>query len=151
MATNRTYTTQRSAIVSALADKIKLINGTGDFSVDLGGNVHPKLLFWDEIEEYPAVHLSAGRENRQYQGGGYKDRYLSVTVRCYVKSEDSVEELEGLLGDIEFIIEEYGRLAYQDRSGSQHTTHDITIQSIDTDEGVLAPLGVGEILLQVHY
>ena len=30
-------------------------------------------------------------------------------------------------------------------------THQISIISIDTDEGVLEPLGVGEILLEVRY
>lgn len=148
---SRLYISQRSAIVNALAEKMKEIDGTGDYSVDLAGNVHPKMLFWDEINEWPAVHMSAGTENRVYQPGGLKDRYLNVTVRCYVKSENSVDDLEALLGDLEYIIEENGRLAYQDRLGMTQTTRDILIQSIDTDEGVLSPLGVGEILLQVLY
>lgn len=147
---NRLYTSRRYAIVTALVDKLKEINGLGDYSVDLAGHVEPRLLFWDEVNEFPAVHVTAGNERREYQGGGYKDRYLTVTIRCYVKAEDPVQELEGLLGDIEFVVEENGRLAYQDRLGTQ-TTHDILIISIDTDEGVLSPLGVGEILLQVHY
>jgi hypothetical protein len=150
VSTNRRYTSRRYLIVQALVEKLKEIDGTGDYSVNLAGNVQPRLLFWDEINEFPAVHVTAGNEQREYQGGGYKDRFLSVTVRCYVKSEDATAELEGLLGDIEFVIEENGRLAYQDRLGPQ-STHDITIRSIDTDEGVLDPLGVGEILLQVRY
>ena len=148
---NRLYTSRRYAIIEALAEKLKIINGTGDWSVNLADNVHPKMIFWDEINEFPAVHISAGNEQRQYQGGGYKDRFLSVTVRCYVKDEDPGKVLEGLLADIEFVIEENGRLAYQDRSGASQTTHDITVTSIDTDEGALAPLGVGDILLQVQY
>jgi len=150
MTTSRQYTSRRFLIVEALVAKLKEINGTGAYSVDLAGNVEPRILFWDEINEFPAVHVTAGAEQRVYQGGGYKDRFLSVTVRCYVKSEDAIAELEGLLGDIEFVIEENGRLAYQDRLGLQ-TTHDIVVTNIDTDEGVLAPLGVGEILLQVRY
>lgn len=151
MADNRLYTTRRLAIVESLVEKLKAINGTLDYNTDIANNVHPRMLFWDEVEEYPAIHVTAGTEVRQYQGGGYKDRFLSVTVRCYVKEEDSVAALEGLLADIEFVIEENGRLAYQDRSGTPQTTHDILITSIDTDEGVLAPLGVGEIVLQVRY
>jgi hypothetical protein len=147
---SRRYTSRRSLIVNALAEKLKCIDGTKNFSVDVAGNVHPRLLFWDEVNEFPAIHLSAGNETREYQGGGYKDRFLTVTVRCYVKDEDPISQLEGLLDDIEFVIEENGRLAYQDRLGSQ-TTHDILIKSIDTDEGVLSPLGVGEILLLVRY
>lgn len=145
------YTSRRQAIVTSLSEALKVIDGSTEYNTDLGGNVHPRMLFWDEVNEYPAVHLSAGTEVRQYQGGGYKDRFLTVVIRCYVKSENSVDELEGLLADIEFVVEMNSRLAYQDRSGVPQTTHDILIMSIDTDEGVLAPLGVGEIQLRVHY
>lgn len=150
MTTNRQYTSRRYAIVEALVEKFKEIDGTGDWAVNLGGNAHPKLLFWDEINEFPAIHVTAGNEVRQYQGGGHKDRFLSVTVRCYVKDEDSVKALEQLLGDVEYIVEENGRLIYQDRLGTQ-ATQDIIIVSIDTDEGVLTPYGIGDILLQVRY
>jgi hypothetical protein len=147
----RNYTSKRASILIALAEKLKEINGTADYWSDVGQNVHPRLLFWDEVVEYPAIHLSVGREIRDYQGGGYKDRYLTVTVRCYVKDEDSATTLEKLLEDIETVIEQNGRLAYQDSSGTAYSTQDIKILSIDTDEGVLQPLGVGEILLQVRY
>ena len=40
---------------------------------------------------------------------------------------------------------------YHDRNGLEQHTHQITIISIDTDEGVLDPLGVGEIVLEVRY
>lgn len=144
------YTSRRSLIVEALVAKLKEIDATGAFNTDLGNNVHPRLLFWDEVNEFPAVHLSAGNEQREYLPGGLINRYLSVTIRLYVKAEDTVSELEKLLNDIEFVIEQNGRLAYQDYLGAQ-TTRDIRITSIDTDEGVLSPLGVGEILLQVSY
>lgn len=147
----RLYTTKRKAIAEALAEKFKLIDGTGDYLSNLAGNVLPRLKFWDEIEEFPAVHIATGREVRQYQGGGYKDRYLSLTVRAYVKGEDANTLLENLLEDLETVIEENSRLAYQTPQGGPAFTHDMTIQSIDTDEGVLDPIGVGEILLQVHY
>jgi hypothetical protein len=144
------YSSRRGLIVDALVAKLKLINGTGSYRTNLGNNVHPRLLFWDEVNEFPAVHISAGNEQREYLPGGVQNRFLSVTIRLYVKAEDTVTELEKLLNDIEFVIEENGRLAYQDHLGAQ-TTRDILINSIDTDEGVLSPLGVGEILLQVRY
>ena len=107
--------------------------------------------FWDEVEEFPAVHLNAGAESRQYQGGGYKDRFLNVTIRCYVNQEDSVEALDELIEDVETVIEENSRLKYNDRNGLEQFTQQITVVSIDTDEGVLDPLGVGEILIEVRY
>ena len=107
--------------------------------------------FWDEVEEFPAIHLNAGSETRDYQAGGYKDRFLSVTVRCYVQSEDAVEALDELLEDVETVLEDNSRLAYVDRTNTEQYTQQITIVSIDTDEGVLEPLGVGEMLIEVRY
>ncbi len=60
-------------------------------------------------------------------------------------------ELEKLLEDIETVIEFNGRLAYRDSKGASQYTQDIRVLSIDTDEGALSPIGVGEILLQVRY
>lgn len=147
----RTYATRRQAIVNALVDNLKGINGNGEYLTNLFNNVHPRLKFWDEIEEFPAVHLNAGSETREYQGGGYKDRFMSVTLRCYVNSEDAVEDLDKLLEDVEVVLEDNSRLAYVDRKGATQYTHQITIISIDTDEGVLEPYGVGEMTIEVRY
>ena len=149
--TERTYTTRRQSIINALVEKIKEINGAGSFLTDLEENVHPRLKFWDEVEEFPAVHMNAGSESREYQGGGYKDRFLSVTIRCYVNEEDAVDALDKLLEDVETVLETNSRLEYYDRNGATQYTHQITIVSIDTDEGVLEPYGVGEILIEVRY
>lgn len=148
---NRTYTTRRSAIVGALVEKLQEINGSGSFNTELNENVSPRLKFWDEVEEFPAVHLNAGSETREYQAGGYKDRFLSVTLRCYVHDDDSVLALDELLEDIETVLEDNSRLAYTDKAGTTQYTQQITIVSIDTDEGVLEPLGVGEMLVEVRY
>ncbi len=147
----RDYTTRRLGIVNALVEKLKDIKGQGAFLTDLGENVSPRLKFWDEVEEFPAVHLNAGSETREYQGGGYKDRFLSITLRCYVQDEDSVQALDELLEDVETILETNSRLEYTDRTGKTQYTQQITIISLDTDEGVLEPLGVGEILIEVRY
>ena len=42
-------------------------------------------------------------------------------------------------------------LEYLDKQNNTFKTQQITIVSIDTDEGVLEPLGVGEILIEVRY
>ena len=147
----RLYTTRRSAIVEALVVELKKINQTGNFLTDVFDNVHPRLKFWDEVDAFPAIHLNAGSETREYQGGGYKDRFLNITLRCYVKETDAVEALDKLLEDVETVVENNGRLAYRDRQGNQQFTLDILVISIETDEGVLEPFGVGEMQLQVHY
>lgn len=148
---SRAYTTRRLGIISALVDKLKTIDGTGLFLSNVYKNVSPRLKFWDEVEEFPAIHLNAGSETREYQAGGYKDRFLSVTVRCYVQAEDAVKALDELMEDVETLLEENSRLAYLDRTNVTQHTQQITIVSLDTDEGVLEPLGVGEMLIEVRY
>lgn len=150
MPNDRLYTSRRAGITAALADKLATIDGRGLFKQSVA-ETSPRLRFWDEIEEFPAIHLNAGSETRQYQTGGYKDRFLNVTVRCYVNEEDSVTALDELLEDAETVIEENSKLLYTDRNGLEQHTHQISILSIDTDEGVLDPLGVGEILIEVRY
>ena len=148
----RTYTSRRANILRALAEKLKDIDGSGAFLTDLQNNVHPRLKFWDEVVEFPAIHLNAGAETRQYQAGGYKDRFLAVTIRCYVQDEeDATEALNVLMEDIETVVEENSRLEYADSQNNTFSTQQITIVSINTDEGVLEPLGVGEIDIEVRY
>jgi|TARA_B110000444_G_C18393719_1_gene390472 hypothetical protein len=138
-------------IVEALVVKLKDIDGSGAYLTDVNENVEPRLKFWDEIEEFPALHLNAGSETREYQAGGYKDRYLSVTVRCYVSQEDAQEALNALMEDVETVLEQNSYLEYVDAQNKTYNTQQITIVSIDTDEGVLEPLGIGEILIEVRY
>ncbi len=147
----RDYTTRRQSIVNALVTQLKTINGTGAFLTNVNNNVSPRLKFWDEVDDFPAIHLNAGSETREYQGGGYKDRFLSVTIRCYVNEDDAVTALDKLLEDVETVLESDTQLSYTDRQGSTQSVQQITISSIDTDEGVLDPLGVGEILIEVRY
>lgn len=143
--------TRRSSIVEALVDKLKAISHAGGYSTDLGGQAYPRMKFWDEISEFPCICLVAGPETLVHQGGGHKDRYLDLTLRAYVNEEESIEALEKLLEDIEFILDNNGRLAYLDSKGASGHTRDIIITFIDTDQGALAPLGVGEMTLQVKY
>lgn len=146
----RDHTTRRSAIVKAFVEKIEEIDGTGAFLTSVH-EVSPRLKFWDEVAEFPAVHLNAGGETREYLGGGEKFRFLSITIRCYVHDEDSVEALEELLEDVETVLEVNNPLTYVDNLGNSVSTIQTTINSITTDEGVLEPYGIGEIVCTVQY
>ena len=148
----RTYTSRRANILQALATKLKDIDGSGAFLSDLSNNVETRLKFWDEVQDFPAIHLNAGPESRTYQAGGYKDRFLSITLRCYVSDEeDATEALNVLMEDVETVLEDNSRLLYYDAMNNEYHTQQITIVSIITDEGVLEPLGVGEIEIEVRY
>jgi hypothetical protein len=142
--------TRRTSIVTALAEKFKLINGTGSFKSDLSDNSYPKLKFWDEIQDFPAVYLTPGSELREYMPGDFTWGYLNVSVKVYVRSESEAQQLlEDLLDDLENVIDANRVLVY-DITNNLSTT-EILIQSITTDEGLLSPYGVGEINLQVRY
>ena len=151
ISTTRQYTSRRAAITKALSDTLAQIDGRGVYHTAVA-EVSPRLKFWDEVEEFPAIHLNAGSETRQYQGGGYKDRFLSITLRCYVSDEeDATEALNILMEDVETVLEDNSRLLYYDAMNNEYHTQQTTIVSIITDEGVLEPLGVGEIEIEVRY
>ena len=95
--------------------------------------------------------MNAGSESREYQTAGYKDRFLQVTIRCYVNEEDAQIALGALLEDVETVLEKNSQLTYFDSTFTKNNTHQITVLSIDTDEGVLEPLGVGEMVIEVRY
>ena len=147
---NRDYTTKRSSVINGFVSHLEKVNGTGKFKSAIA-EVSPRIKFWDEVTEFPAVHVSAGAETRQYLGGGEKFRFLTLTFRCYVNEEDSVTALEKLLEDVETIIEDENPLTYTDPLGNTVSTIQHSIVSIDADEGVLEPLGIGEIIVEVQY
>jgi hypothetical protein len=149
--TARTYSTRRYAIVDALVSLFKRIDGTGSYLSNLNSNVFNKLKFYDEVTDFPTICVTASNESRQYQAGGYRDRYLEVRLMVFVNEDNPLKKCEAILEDVETLVEDNGRLAYVDRQGQTQFTHDITILSISTDEGTLDPISIGEMTLRVHY
>ena len=149
--TARRYSSRRRAVVEALAIALERINGQPPFRSSVA-KVERRLKFWDEVNEFPTIHVGAGTETREYDGGGFRFRFLTITVRIYVSDDnDVVEALEELLEDVETVIEDSDPLTYYDSTGASQTTVQTTIGTVDTDEGVLEPLGVGEITLEIRY
>ena len=146
------YRTQRKKIAEALANRVKEIDGSHPFNTNIFENADSSLVFIDEIEQYPKVCVVAGDESRQYQPGGFKWRFLLLSVRIYVHSnDDPQEELALLIEDIEKIIDDNDVLVYDDSVNPSEVTTSLTIESITTDEGVIQPLGIGEITVEVRY
>lgn len=139
---------KRTSIVKALAEKLKTIDGNTPYTVNVFNNVYPKLKFWDEVVDFPSVYMSAGSESREYLPSDFAWGYLNISLKIYCKGDESQEELENLLSDIEHCIDSNRTLVYSDQGGE---TTEILITSITTDEGLLAPFAVGEINLQVRY
>jgi hypothetical protein len=141
---------RRTSIVKALAEKFKLINGQQPYTTNLFQNSYAKLKFWDEVQDFPCVYVTPGSELREYLPGDFTWGMLGVSVKVYVRSQDTAqEELESLIQDLETCIDANRVLVYDNATGFETT--EILIQSITTDEGLLAPYGVGEINLQVRY
>jgi hypothetical protein len=141
---------KRISIIKALAESFKSIDGTGIYSTDLQNQSFAKLKFWDEVNDFPSVYLSTGTEIREYLPADFAWGMLRVCVKVYCKGEDTAQDqLEALLDDLERCIDANRQLVYDVVNG--YTTTEILIDSITTDEGLLAPYAVGEINLQVRY
>jgi hypothetical protein len=140
---------RRTSIIKALTEKINLINGQAPYQINLFKNAYAKLKFWDEVNDFPAVYCTPGQEQREYHPGDFAWGFLGVSLKVYCKGENAQEQLELLLEDLEKCIDANRVLVY-DTTKSYETT-EILIQSITTDEGLLAPYAVGEINLQVRY
>lgn len=146
----RSNTTRRSAILNAMAELFEKIDGGDGYKQDLTGAIDTRMQFWDEVDSFPCLHMAAGTETREYYGGGNKWRFLTVTIRIYVNSEDPITELEELLEDVETVIDDAGQFNYSTTTGTQQVTQ-VTVISISTDEGALQPLGVGEMIVEIRY
>ena len=147
-----TYRTKRKKIVDAYVEQLKGINGQSPYNSNLFNEVHGNTLFLDQITQYPSVCVIAGDETREYQPDGFKWRFLNMEIRVYVSDEeDPQEELALILEDVERVIDNNDVLTYDDSVSPNLKTTSSTILTIATDEGVLAPLGIGEIAIQVRY
>lgn len=141
--------TRRRSIVNALAEKLKEINGTNGYTTNLYDCSYPILKFWDEVNSFPCVYMSPGTETREYLPSQFAWGFLGISLKAYVKGEDAQEQLEALLADLERCIDANRSLEYDTENG--YETTEILINSITTDEGLLAPYGVGEMNIEVRY
>ena len=140
---------RRSSILKALADSFKVIDGSSPYKTNIYGNSFPYLKFWDEVNNFGSIYMSPGMEAREYLPGGFKWGYINVSLKLYVKGEDAQILLEDLLEDVERVIDNNQVLIYD--TDNNYETTDMNIQSITTDEGLLAPYGVGEVNIQIRY
>jgi len=146
------YRTARKKIVDALVEQIKEIDGNFPYNSNVFNNVHGHMIFLDQIQEYPKVCVVAGDETREYQPGEFKWRFLNLDIRVYVEDQDDPQEVLALLvEDIERVIDDNDVLTYDDTVSPNLTTTSLTLLSLSTDEGVLEPLGIGELSIVCRY
>ena len=145
-------TNRRSEIVDFLITNLKNIDGGTSnynsaytFNVNLFDNVYRGVKFLDEVNDFPAIYLAAGAENREFESLSLTVATLDVTIRAYVYGEDNSQSLaDDLLEDIEHVI-------YSLEDSPTKGIQDITIESITVDEGLVEPYGLAEVNLQITY
>ena len=107
---------RRKEIVEFLTTQLKEIDGqTSGFSAsytygnNLFNNVFRKLKFLDEVNDFPAIYLSAGTEIRDFNSKNLTLARLDATIRAYVFGEDNSQDLsDSLVQDIEHVIYSLG-------------------------------------------
>ena len=143
---------RRKEIVEFLVTQLKEIDGqTSGFSAtytygnNLFNNVFRKLKFLDEVNDFPAIYLSAGTEIRDFNSKNLTLATLDATIRAYVFGEDNSQDLsDSLVQDIEHVIYSLG-------DNPDKGILDITIDNISTDEGLATPYGIAEVELTIVY
>ena len=143
---------RRTEIVDFLVTSLKNIDGAASnynasytFTQNLFNNVFRKIKFLDEVNDFPALYLSAGTEIRDFNSLILTVATLDVTIRAYVYGEDNSQSLaDDLVQDIEHVIYSLG-------DNPEKGILDITIDSISIDEGLATPYGLAEVELTVVY
>ena len=142
---------RRKEITDFVIANLKKINGglssfnsNYTYDTNLFSNVFRGLKFIDEINDYPAVYMQAGEEERFYETEGFTTASLDILMYLYVKEEDSQHRIEDLMQDIEHVV-------YNLPDNSTLGVADIVIDSMLSDEGLMAPFGIGELKISVFY
>ena len=139
---------KRTQIIDEIVRLFKVnLNGTSPYITNIFDNAKNRQVFWDEVTDFPTICVYPGAEIREYLPGDFKWAFLTVNIRIYVKDEDAKERLEEIFDDIEDVIDNNNNLVV---SGNNLSV-EIRLLSITDDEGLLNPLGVGEITLEVRY
>lgn len=145
---------QRRDIIKFLVDNLRLIDGTNSplssytFKTDLHQNVFRGYKTIEEINDFPSIYITAGPETRRYNTVGTTQSSLPLMLRLYIYDEEYElvnEHIHSITQDIENIIYNLPR------TYSNLEILDITITSINTDEGLLTPYGIVELQVQVSY
>lgn len=139
--------TARADIKNALVEELKLIDGTSPYTSNLYTNVKGKLIYWNEVPDYPYVCVTVSNEAREYLPGNFKWGILNIPIWVYIKTDFSEDVLDAIFSDIELLVDNNQELEY----ATGLFTEDIRILNLSSDEGLMEPLRIGEILLQVRY
>jgi len=143
---------RRTEIIDFIVAQLKEIDGeTSDFNSsytytqNVFSNVYRRIKFLDEVNDFPALYVSAGTELRDFNSKSLTVATLDATIRAYVFGEDNSQSLvDDITQDIEHVIYSIG-------DNPDKGILDITIDSITCDEGLATPYGLAEGELPIVY
>ena len=151
--------THRDSITKALVRLVKTeLDGSqpDKYYTNMYGNVSDTILHFSDVPDFPFVGVAKGPENTEYHPAGFRWNFLVLYLRVYVRGEDDYDEqLETVISDLKTLVDHIETFPYNVTmpSGliSNHKVTEITFLGLDTDEGLLAPDGFGELRLRVRY
>jgi hypothetical protein len=149
----------RNSIVTGLSSIVKTsLDGSQPtkYITNIYDNVFTVSKHFSQIQDYPAITITPGPESFEYLPSGMRWNFLRVYIRAYVKDEyEPNAKLELLIEDIKNLIDEFDTFTYTvskpDGTTLTLSTTQSTLEEISTDEGLLAPLGIGELIITIRY
>lgn len=149
----------RASIAVALKDRIiSELDGSKPelYFTNLYGNASTRIYKFEEINEFPYVGIALGSETFSYLPSAQQEVWLELLVYAFVREQVNVQaELENIISDIKTVVDTGGNLSYTvntpDGSSYPWSIIEWRIASVDTDEGLLAPHGLGQISISVKY
>ena len=108
-------TSRRTEIIDFLVTQLKEIDkaesgfdSSYTYNTNLFNNVFRKIKFIDEVNDFPALYLSAGTENRDFNTKSLTVATLDVTIRAYVVGEDDAQrKVDDLVKDISIVLQDH--------------------------------------------
>jgi len=135
---------RRTQIIDALVSDIH-----NNITRMLPGNVTRKMVFLNEVNDFPFVCMVVEPETRFHYGAGRKLATLALSLRGYVHDGDSGENIdlaEDLGMDIDSLV--------IDRFAEAHRNLGVEFagaQSFRTDEGLMTPYGIADLTINITY
>ena len=101
----------------------------------------------DEINDWPTRCFTPGNESRTHFGAGLRWATTLIQLRGYTYDDgvDAMAAAEDLARSIEDIVDQF-RASHPSLNVVQ-----MRVQSIRTDEGVMEPYGIADLLIELTY
>lgn len=148
----------RASIAKTIAEGIaySFVAGSSTYNTNIFGNVKNKSTHIDSISSFPFISVTPGPEDREQLPSRQTWGTLTLYIRIYVQNpNDAQGELEEIIADVENFIDMNQRVSYNiiKPGGLIETKQTVSMDtvSIQTDEGLLDPLGLGEVTVSVRY